>query len=873
MKDFIKAIIVAFLIAALLLPIIGCTKELDLNEDFDTSKNPQITDFQTFDDLVQNTETNGIVTDINSNQTTNEIKDTEQDESTSDIGLDTESSSTTSPDPNTQINPGISNGTQVIYYEDFEDEKASGSTNDVLGSLGWVAGSVANGALYDNSANYSIVSKFGSNKLFVANNKTDGTDSYVTVLSDALMGKFHEQNYTYQYDILYSSAGDAKRYITLLNGYGGDVFNSFHLRINSSANNQIYINNSWYSYDTKGINYAASTDKNSISNKIFGKSFSENQQLLQGVSVSIRYVVDWENGNSVYLRLNEDGYTTSGKWILVSKLSSTSKGAPYFKSNIGGSAIVLKIGGKVNGYLDNIIVWKGTGDEPSDKSAPLISSKDTNCSGHNFSGTGTCVDPIICLYCGELSKNNTNGNHNFVSISYANDSKCTYCHSYRSSIDAGWDLSQVPFYVGGSVSRDLYLSGQGISSADLIDDVDSKMCIVYGTSVPQFEAYREKLLDYDAKEVFYRQQDGNIYVQYSFHGNFVYTYYTKSVNEVRIIFDTHSEVSTNDFGYSYNKEIGQNTVLYQYGLPMKDGSEDDANKIGYGMMYVIKLADNSVFIIDGGGYQQFDTAQIDGFMKFLRTITNTKDGEKIKISAWYISHCHQDHLAGFLLFVKKYHKNLDFDRVFYNFPSVNTRVDVMVRSESVYSNLLKYIDSYIKDDGVQYIKIHTGQSFNIADARVDVLYTHEDLVSPTSGKTEIVDDYNNSSSVISIEFDGKRFLCLGDINKPAMKILYANNGNESLKCDIIQPAHHVSNDLTELYHITQSTVALVPQSIYTINLNTTRKKVISVILKYADQNQVYYANESTIGLAVEDGVLKKVFSAKVDGGKHTGWNW
>ena len=40
----------------------------------------------------------------------------------------------------------------------------------------------------------------------------------------------------------------------------------------------------------------------------------------------------------------------------------------------------------------------------------------------------------------------------------------------------------------------------------------------------------------------------------------------------------------------------------------------------------------------------------------------------------------------------------------------------------------------------------------------------------------------------------------GDVNKPAMNVILANNSDKTLKCDIVQLAHHVINALSKLYH-------------------------------------------------------------------------
>ena len=765
--------------------------------------------------------------------------------------------------------------TDLIYYEDFEKISLSSSTDAVLRQLGWVIDGSENGAYANNTTKYSVKSFEGSKRLYLENNSSSGTDSYVIVLSAALMGKYHEENYTYQYDVIYQDASAADRYIALVSDYGGQIYNSFHFRNKGSANNQVHYNGTWYTYDVAGVDYAANTDDNAIVNKLLGKKYNGNTQAFKDISVSIRYVVDWDNGNSVYMRVNEAGYPGSGKWTLVSRANSGGNGTTYFDPDKLGAAIALKTGGKQNGYIDNIIIWRGTGEEPTDKSVSLVTSATKGCSGHKFIGTDSCVDPKRCIYC------NDNGGidpgHKFVTVSGTSDSRCSVCNGLKSSIDAGFVFTSLPVYNGPKQSKTLYKAGHGWDSDKFDDKNESNMLIVSGTNVTEFSSYCLKLIKYGYTETFTRNLDGNMYAQYKNGTSFVYLYYTASVKEVRIIEDKSSDVTAKDFGYVYNKKNSDTTIIYQYGVPMNAAGvnikNNDEKKIDCGMIYVIKLADNSVFILDGGGYQQFDTAQIDGFMDFLRKVTGTKDGEKVRISGWYISHGHQDHMAGFALFVKKYHKSLTLERLFFNFPSVNSPTSILIGQRGNQTKLSNYLKSYFGAGTFKYIKIHTGQQIQLADILIDVIYTHEDIVNPDTALSEVANDYNNSSAVIKITVDGKTFMFYGDVNKPAMNVILANNSDKTLKCDIVQLAHHVINDLSKLYHKNQATVVLVPQSPNGATLNATRRAAMDAAKKYATNGMIYYASESTVGLRVINGVITNVFTAPVHGGRYEGWGW
>ncbi len=761
---------------------------------------------------------------------------------------------------------------RLIFFEDFEGQSISNDSNAVLAALGWVKDTTANGAYKNNTTSYSIVTKDGSKQLYLVNNTSSGTDSYLILLTSELMGFYHEQDYTYQYDVNYESSSDAKRYIALVSEYNGQFYNSFHLRNCGYANNQVHSFGEWLNYDVAGAYHAAATDGNAICNKLLGVAYSESAKPLQGLSISIRYQVDWDNGNKIYLRLNTAGYANTGKWILVSKAASSAGGASSFDPKAGGAAIVLKTGSKINGYVDNIVIWKGLGEEPTNKSSAILSSKDKGCSGHVYSGKGTCADPKICRYCGYISEASTP--HNYVAVGGTGDRKCTICLGFESSISSGWMFPKLPAYAGGTPAKELYYAGHGFKDTSFTENDDSKMIVIAGTNTTQFSAYCDLLVSYGADEVYHYTCDGNIYYQYDLYGEaYIYTYFTASVNEVRIIYDNQSECSPEEFGYTYQKQAGDKTVLYQYGVPMVDGGPNDSKKKNHGMVYVVKLADNSLLVLDGGAYQYFDGGQVDRFMQFLRTITGTTDGQVIKIAGWYMSHAHGDHTAGFCLTIKKYHKNFDFDRIFFNFPTVNSDIEVFANSNTQ-RKIINYIDKYIRDDGVKYIKLHTGQSFNLADVKIDVIYTHEDIVNAKTGKSEIANDFNNSSSVIRLEIDGETFMFLGDINKPAMNVIIENNSAETLRSDSVQLAHHVFNDLRPLYDIIQAPVVLVPQSEYTSTNTSTRRAIMKTVKKYAKPDMIFYQNVATIGLEVQNGEFVKVYEdTNVPEVLYTGWSW
>ncbi len=751
---------------------------------------------------------------------------------------------------------------RLIYYEDFESYPEMEAGYDVLQTLGWMAESRKTNAYEDCTAKCSIKQYNKSQMLAIANNLYGAEDSYITLLSSAQMGKYHEQNYTYQYDMIYGGATKTNRYIALVNGYNGSFYHSFLLRNAGDGNNLCHINGEWVTYDG---GQASATDDTAIVKKLLGYDYTSNAYALQYISFSVRYVVDWEAGNSVYIRINEEGYPGSGIWTLVSKGSASEAFDPY----AGGAGIVLKVGGTQDGYIDNIMIWEGTGEPPADKSHPLLVSGSEGCSGHHFMGDGSCLSPRICLWCGAESEKATA--HKYLPVSGTEDARCDACYALRSNeSNTAWPFPNLPAYTKGRYAENLYLAGHGIDDAALEKETEGLVLVISDTTQTDLEAYG-KILDAYGYNAVYRNgpdMSGSLYLQYAGDGAYYYLYYTGATGEARIVYDPHSHVSPHDFGYTYEKKPGNTTVIYQYGLPMSDsGAVYDVpgtNLPNNGMMYILKLADNSVLVIDGGRDSQADTAWMEGLMTFLEAVTGTSPGEKVKIAGWFLTHSHIDHRGAFMSFIEKYHHRLDFDRLFFNFPSVNSTTESVFRNAAnAIKNILSCTDRYLREDGIQFIKLHNGQKFSLADISVSVLYTHEDLVNE-NGLSEAAGDLNNAGTVITIEFDGKKFLVGGDINRNGVAVLTEIHPAEALKCDVVQVLHHTFNTVPIYYNRAQATVVLVPQSEKHAYVEETGGlTVMNTVKQYAAPDMIFFEGDETTGIAVVNGTLQKVYSEEI----------
>lgn len=270
----------------------------------------------------------------------------------------------------------------IIYKEDFSSaEGLSGS--DLMTALGWeILSKDAKTAVRNNTAKYSVT----DGRLYVNNNEgVNGGDSYVRILGDEIMRPYAAGDYTVQYDLTLISCADNARYIAVLHEYRestkGDYL-SFHLRANGSGNNQARVAGNWTNFDVEGSNYYApdqddSDGTSTIVQKICGKKYNGGGLLL-GVDLTIRLkCAASAPGPEVWIRNNSAG----GDFIKVSEPAAEAGAAQYWRSDsLPQYNIVLKPGGAVDGFVDNILVFAGVG-EPVFTDAPETEEQNPEQSG------------------------------------------------------------------------------------------------------------------------------------------------------------------------------------------------------------------------------------------------------------------------------------------------------------------------------------------------------------------------------------------------------------------------------------------------------------------------------------------------------------
>ena len=245
----------------------------------------------------------------------------------------------------------------------------------------------------------------------------------------------------------------------------------------------------------------------------------------------------------------------------------------------------------------------------------------------------------------------------------------------------------------------------------------------------------------------------------------------------------------------------------------------------FGNSYVMMLEDGSFILYDGGG-NGTGTGDVDAngnllnplgniaitaneparLMALMRDLMNLvgKTG-KVVISAWLMSHAHWDHVKCFEDFCKTNKVSVTVENAYANFASnyetFNSYNPASYRTSSLINSL-----SQVSGNG-KYVKVHSGQTFWVRNAEVEVLYTHEDQF------PDVIRYFNDTSTIFRIKYhvtDGKGNITdgengpvtgvwLGDLWQNGSAIVSAMYGNY-LKSDMVQVAHHGYNGcLQQIY--------------------------------------------------------------------------
>ncbi len=389
---------------------------------------------------------------------------------------------------------------------------------------------------------------------------------------------------------------------------------------------------------------------------------------------------------------------------------------------------------------------------------------------------------------------------------------------------------------------------------------DSKMQVVFDVTEADFEAYVTSLKESGVKGYLERSQGADKFFAFAQNGKYYHVCFTAKRGEIRVIEDVVT-TPVDEFGYQANGT--EKTVFYQYGLYYDPDNNVTDKTVNCGMLYVVKLSDNSLFMIDGGHIYQCSDEMIEGLWKFLLRITNTPEDGTIRIAGWYFTHAHDDHLNGCTKLLNRHHEQILLERVMFNFPYFGYCGNYAL---STYG-MKETVPNYYPD--AKLLKLHAGQKFDLADVTVEVMYAHEDAAERVDLSRMHLGDFNSTSSILKVTIDGKDIMMLGDTNVETEVLMKKYSEPSLWKADMVQVAHHCFNYLDTMYEWIGASVAVLPNSYYAAHRWDNIEKLAGV-LKWVKDDQIYYEGEATYGFVVGKQGFELVEELPVIGGPYDG---
>lgn len=416
-----------------------------------------------------------------------------------------------------------------------------------------------------------------------------------------------------------------------------------------------------------------------------------------------------------------------------------------------------------------------------------------------------------------------------------------------------WMFDGIPEFGGGVMSPLFADCGEGLPH----DGKSSFMHMFTGTSANDAADYAA-LLSESFEKVFENKIGGNLYYQFAVPEGLLYVSFMKNSGITRVILDRCRCEQVRNFGYSEFTAVNKETVLAQYSLyynAMISGITSDC-----GMNYVYRLADNSLIIIDGGEFEQSTDEAVEDYMTFLRELTGTAAGEKMRVSLWLCTHAHNDHCDFMSKLIRFHFDEFTVERAAFNFPCEEN----VGHSKSVIIARERLLAAYPE---VSFVKLHAGMKFSIADAEVEILVSNEDTIG--LDEDDPFTGMNATSTVFKITVSGHKALFLADCGNENGDCLVENYSMDEVTCDILQAAHHGINEILRVYEHISAGAVMLPQC--RMNMKTRFPRIFANLGRLYGEDNVYLANDATYIFAMKDEV--PVSSRPQVGGAYDGSEW
>ncbi len=214
--------------------------------------------------------------------------------------------------------------------------------------------------------------------------------------------------------------------------------------------------------------------------------------------------------------------------------------------------------------------------------------------------------------------------------------------------------------------------------------------------------------------------------------------------------------------------------------PISTVKTDTSTRFGGGALTMLGNKDNDAqnmsFIFDtGDGLIVVDGGWDDNGESLLKEI-KARGGH---VSAWLITHAHRDHAMALAYILNNHPNDITIDGIYYSFFDRDWYNSYDYESVMVYDALTSAFNNISKDK--LHPDIKGGDVIEVGKAKVQVL-NNAYKINSNSG--------NSCSVCYMISMNGTNVVFLGDLTLAGGQCLMNDVDLASLKCDIVQVAHH-----------------------------------------------------------------------------------
>lgn len=359
------------------------------------------------------------------------------------------------------------------------------------------------------------------------------------------------------------------------------------------------------------------------------------------------------------------------------------------------------------------------------------------------------------------------------------------------------ELEGLPTYYSGSSTSGIY---EGSNSGDRAAGGDGDYTLhVFSDSAQGAYISYLKALEKDGWEQYSNNvKENNLFATYTMDDDkdgiadkSVYAYYIGNKKTTYII--------ASKTAYLENKAEEYEKVCEPMFTELKNISSSQCE--------ILRLSDGRFIIIDSGMLET-DHYQAKNIYK---TLKEQNVLNKITIAAWIVTHAHTDHMDACADFLKVYgNAQVEIEEIIFNFPNKADREEADLTNQPyttpVFFEALAIAQK--KWPNMKIITCHTGQEYQIADAKIEILHTPEDYF-PTK-IADVKDKLNDSSVVFRIKIAGQTIMILGDAGTGASNGVITMWG-DYLKSDFVQMSHHGMNGgIVPVYERIDPTVVTIP---------------------------------------------------------------